>query len=66
MIELFKAVPFGGLLAWLVSLFIGSAGSRGGFLTIRMVEVVDTSFHWSWPLFLFGTGLAWALMLMQR
>ena len=66
MIELFKAVPFGTMLTWFVSLFMGSAGSSGGVLTIRLVEIADTSFHWSWPLFMIGTLLAWALMLLQR
>ena len=66
MIELFKALPFGGLLTWIVALFIGSAGSRGGFLSVRLMEVSDYSFHWSWPLFLAGTALAWAMMAMQR
>ena len=64
--ELIKAVPLGAFLTWIVALFIGSAGSRGGQLAVHLVEFDQVSFHWSWPLFIAGTGLAWGIMLLQR
>lgn len=64
--ELFKAVPLGGLLTWIVSLVIGSTGSRGGHLAIHHMPVGSYEVWWSWPLFVCATGLAWGLMMMQR
>ena len=64
--EVFKAVPLGGILTFVVSLIIGSQGSRGGFLSIYRAEFMDYSIWWSWPLFLAGSGLAWGLMMLQR
>lgn len=70
MIALLKAVPFGIALTLIVALFIGSGGSTGGFLSIRSFDVdiaqlgIDMKLYWSWALFLGGTGLTWALMLM--
>ena len=61
MIALFKALLPGAILTWIVSLFIGSGGSRGGFLSIHDVTVAGFEFYWSWPLFLLGTGLAWVI-----
>nr|WP_137677062.1 hypothetical protein [Parerythrobacter lutipelagi] len=64
--ELVKAIPLGGLLTGIVSLVIGSTGSRGGQLAIHHMAVGSYDLWWSWPLFLAGTGLAWGLMMMQR
>jgi hypothetical protein len=65
MISLFKALIPGAILTWIVSLFIGSSGSRGGFLNVHQVTLAGYDFYWSWLLFLVGTGLAWALLLMM-
>lgn len=71
MIELLKAIPFGIFLTLLVALFMGSGGATGGMLNIRPFEVdidalnLDFRMYWSWTLFLGGTGLAWALLLMM-
>ncbi len=64
--EMFKAIPLGAVLTWVVAIVIGSQGSRGGFLAIHTVEIADYSMFWSWPLFFAGTGLSWGLMAMQR
>lgn len=64
--EFIKASILGSVLTGVVSLVIGSQGSRGGQLAIRLVETSQVDFYWSWPLFFAGTGLAWGLMLMQR
>lgn len=64
--ELVKALPFGTILAWVVALVIGSNGSSGGALFIHKLTIADYDILWSWPLFLFGTGLAWGLLWMQR
>ena len=69
-----KAMLLGAILTGVVSLILGSQGSDGGFLAIFPVNVHDAklhfeslhdfTFYWSWPLFLAGTGLAWAILLM--
>ena len=71
MIALMKALPLGILLTVVVALFIGSGGSTGGFLNIFHFTVeepdmnINFGMYWSWVLFLIGTGLAWALLLMM-
>ena len=65
MVALIKALPFGIFLTVLVALFIGSAGGTGGTLAIRQVEVMEVEFYWSWYLFLGGTGITWAILLMM-
>lgn len=64
--ELFKAVPLGGILTFVVALTIGSQGSHGGQLAIFRAEIYQYDMWWSWPLFFAGTGLAWGLMIIQR
>ncbi|MEP3052067.1 MAG: hypothetical protein ABJP48_04915 [Erythrobacter sp.] len=61
-----KAAILGAVLTATIALVIGSQGSSGGQLAIHNMRVGDFQLFWSWPLFLGGTGLAWALMLMQR
>lgn len=71
MVAFLKAIPFGIFLTILVCLFIGSAGSSGGFLSIRSFDVniseLSLSFklYWSWALFLIGTGISWAILAMM-
>mgnify|MGYP000097270328 CR=1 FL=1 len=71
MIAMFKAIPCGIFLTLLVALFIGSGGSSGGMLAIFSFDVVvteinlDMTLYWSWTLFLAGTGLAFAILLMM-
>ena len=65
MVALFKALPFGIFFTIIVALFMGSGGATGGTLAIRHVEVMDIPFYWSWYLFLGGTGITWALLLMM-
>ena len=70
-IALLKAIPLGIFLTVLVCLFIGSAGSTGGFLYIRHVHIniaelsLNFWMYWSWTMFLIGTGLAWAILFMM-
>lgn len=64
--EFFKAVPLGALLAFVVSLVIGSQGARGGQLAIFRAEIYQYDLWWSWPLFFAGTALAWGIMSLQR
>ncbi len=71
MIAFLKGVPLGTFLTIVVCLFIGSAGSKGGFLNIFKFDVVirelslNFDVYWSWPLFLIGTGLSWAIIHMM-
>ena len=66
MIELFKSVPLGGILSYVVALVVGSQGTSGGHLHITRTEVYQYDMWWSWPLFLAGTAVAWGIMAMQR
>lgn len=63
---LIKALVPGFLLTWTVSLIVGANGSRGGILLIQHNYIQGYGFYWSWPLFLAGTALAWALFTMME
>lgn len=65
MFAFLKAVALGIFLALIVSLFIGSGGSSGGMLNVRLVSVQGYEFYWSWALFLIGTGLSFGIFLMM-
>ncbi len=64
MIALLKAIALGLVLAFVVSLFIGSGGATGGLLNVHGVAFQGYDFYWSWPLFLIGTGLSFGLFLL--
>ena len=70
MIALVKAVPYGIFLTLIVALFMGSGGMTGGMLGVKSFYVdvaalgINAKLYWSWVLFLGGTGLSWALVLM--
>lgn len=64
--ELFKAIPLGAILTFVVALAIGSQGSKGAQLAIFRAEIYQFDLWWSWPIFLAGTGLAWGVMMLQR
>ena len=49
--EFVKAVPLGAILSGVISLIIGSQGTRGGQMAIHLAELADYSFYWSWPVF---------------
>jgi len=63
--ELIKSMVLGALLAFIVSLFIGSGGSTGGVLNVRHYVIEGVGFYWSWMLFLVGTGLSFGIMLLM-
>jgi hypothetical protein len=72
MLSFFKALPLGTLLTWIIATIAGSQHSRGGALKVfnaadsnpLFMNLIDT-FYWSWPMFLGGTGLAWAIIWMK-
>ncbi len=64
--DLIKSVTFGAIMAAAIALVIGSQGTSAGPLAIRMVEIADVRFFWSWPVFFTGTGLSFGLLLLQR
>jgi len=64
--ELLKSVVLGAVLAFIVSLFIGSGGSSGGVLNVRHYVIEGVGFYWSWMLFVAGTALSFGLMLMMK
>jgi len=66
MFAFLKAVALGIFLAVIVSLFIGSGGSSGGLLNVRLVTIEDYQFYWSWALFVIGTGLSFGIFLMME
>lgn len=59
-----KALLPGAILTWIVTYIIGSNGSSGGFLNIFETAIMGHEFYWSWPLFIAGTGLSWAIFWM--
>lgn len=61
-----KALVPGFLLTWVVSMIIGSNGSRGGIMAIQHSYIEGYNFYWSWPLFIAGTALAWAIFAMME
>jgi hypothetical protein len=65
MFALLKALALGIFLALIVSLFIGSGGSSGGMLNVRLVTIEGYDFYWSWALFLIGTGLSFGIFLLM-
>jgi hypothetical protein len=62
---LIKALIPGFVLTWIVSLVIGSHGTRGGVLAIQHSYIEGYDFYWSWPLFIAATALAWAIFSMM-
>ena len=63
--DFFKALIPGSLLTFVVSAILGTNHSRGGYLAIFNQSVQGHSFYWSWPLFVAGTVLAWAIFAMS-
>jgi hypothetical protein len=57
-----KALIPGLILTLVVATIIGSNGSTGGFLDIHLADLGGHHFHWSWPLFIAATGLAWGIL----
>ena len=47
MIALLKAIVLGLVLAFVVSLFVGSGGATGGLLNVHGVSVQGYHFYWS-------------------
>lgn len=64
--DLIKALTFGAILSAAIALVIGSQGTSAGPLAIRLVDVGDIRFYWSWPVFFSGSGLAFGMLLLQR
>jgi len=66
MIALIKALLLGTLLTLAGAGIFGSAGTSAGFLDVHHIMIADHGAYWSWPLFVAGTGLAWAILWMMR
>ncbi len=64
--DLIKAMTFGAILSATLALVIGSQGRSAGPLAIHLVSVADAKLYWSWPVFFSGSGLAFAISLLQR
>jgi hypothetical protein len=72
MISLFKALLPAIALTWVMSIIMGSNGSKGGFLYIHLARTpsyypwgIDSlSFYWSWPLFFASTILGFFIFKM--
>jgi hypothetical protein len=56
-----KSMIPGFLLSFIVSTVIGAQRSTGGFLNIHQLHYHSHSMYWSWPLFIGGTLLAYAI-----
>jgi hypothetical protein len=68
-----KALLCGVLLSWIVASVLGAQHTRGGILYVfnaahsnPLIPNSVETFYWSWPLFVGGTALAWALFWMQE
>lgn len=57
-----KALIPGLILTLVVATIMGSNGATGAFLDIHRVDLAGHHLHWSWPLFLAATGLAWGIL----
>ena len=64
--DLLKAMGFGALITCCIAVVVGTQGSSGGALAIHALDIADYKVYWSWPMFLGGTGLFWALLIIQR
>lgn len=64
MLAIVKGIIPGCILTWIVSLVIGSNGSKGGMLDIQRYDIMHHHLYWSWPLMLAAIGLCAALFLM--
>jgi hypothetical protein len=65
MFAFLKSVLLGAVLAFVVSLFIGSGGSSGGMLNVRSYTIEGFQFYWSWALFIIGSGLSFGILLLM-
>jgi hypothetical protein len=57
----FKALLPGTAGTFVLSLILGSQHTKAGWLNVERLTVESFSFHWSWPLFIILTGLAWLI-----
>ena len=64
--DVIKALTFGAILSATIALVIGSQGTSAGPLAIQLVEVAQIKAYWSWPVFFSGSGLSFAMLLLQR
>ncbi|MCK0129718.1 hypothetical protein [Erythrobacter sp. F6033] len=64
--DMLKAFVLGAILTGSIAGVIGSQGASGGPLDVHSMALGDLRVFWSWPIFLAGSGLAWALMLLQK
>ena len=60
-----KAIVLGAVLAFIVSLFMGSGGATGGMLNVRSYTIEGFQFYWSWALFVIGSALSFGILLMM-
>jgi hypothetical protein len=66
MFAFLKSIVLGSVLAFVVSLFIGSGGSHGGMLNVRGYTIEGVHFYWSWALFVAGAGLSFLLFMLME
>ena len=64
--DFIKALVFGAILSATIAVVVGSQGVTTGPLAIHLVHIAEAKFYWSWPVFFSGSGLAFALMVLQR
>jgi hypothetical protein len=64
MFAFLKAIVVGAIFSFVLSALIGHAGSTGGLANIHHFVIQGFSFHWSWVLFVAGSGLAFVIFLM--
>lgn len=63
---LLKSILIGAIVTGCLALVVGTQGSSGGPLAVYPINIEGQRLYWSWPVFLSGTGLTWALILLQK
>jgi len=61
-----KALIPGSILTFVVCLILGKNQSSGGWLAVHRITIQSHDFHWSWPMFVAATALAWAIFWMME
>jgi ABC-type lipoprotein release transport system permease subunit len=60
-----KGLIPGLILTFVVAGILGSNGQSGDWLNVHAMYIDDFKLYWSWPLFIFGTGLSTGLFAMM-
>jgi len=60
-----KGLIPGLILTFVLAGILGSNGQSAGWLNVHAIHIEQFTLHWSWPLFVIGTGLSTGLFAMM-